>query len=265
MRVEDCVVVVPSTDTYSDLWEPFLFYFYRYWPDCPYRVILGANHTRREVVGAKVVTTGVDGPWGMHVRALVRDVGSRCVLVMMPDYFLEAAPLSGRIAECVALVSSGSAPLVRLVPSPRPRRRVTDAGVGFASVRKNELYATSLVATVWSLDELLRVVRPTDSPWSFERRTEGDGCGPPVALSVVEPLLHYDPRGALVRGHWTKRAQRRLRADGMGFLLEGRRKMTWGGAMMLAVQGVIYRALLVACPQVLRLWYRGGARRGTDA
>jgi hypothetical protein len=250
-----CAVLVPSTDAYRDLWRPFLFYFNRYWPDCPYRVLLGANYVRETVPGATILRTGRDGPWGTHVRELLARVGSGPVIVIMPDYFLEKPVASPRISECVALVASGVAPYVRLVPSSRPRVDAS-GGVRFVPVVRTELYAISLVATVWSMEALRQAIRPSDSPWSFERRHGDDALPTEGALSTVEPLLYYDPRGALVRGRWTRKAQRHLRVDGMGHLLAGRSSMTRVGAAVLVVQSLVYRAVLTWCPGALRAWYR---------
>ena len=40
---EDPAILVVSFDAYQDLWPVFFQAFFKYWPDCPYRVYLGAN------------------------------------------------------------------------------------------------------------------------------------------------------------------------------------------------------------------------------
>lgn len=46
-------VLIVSCDKYSDLWDPFLRAFDRYWPDCPFTVSLLSSHIHLERRGIK--------------------------------------------------------------------------------------------------------------------------------------------------------------------------------------------------------------------
>jgi hypothetical protein len=35
-----CTVVIGSTDRYEDCWAPFFQLWSRYWPDCPFEIVL---------------------------------------------------------------------------------------------------------------------------------------------------------------------------------------------------------------------------------
>ena len=90
--MQNCRILIASTDGYTDLWKPFLFYLRKYWPDCPLEVILGANNPNStdRPEGAVVLPTVPDIKWGEHVRRLLVAMDSELVLLMMPDYFLDA-------------------------------------------------------------------------------------------------------------------------------------------------------------------------------
>ena len=89
--MQNCSILVASTDGYTDLWTPFLFYLRKYWPDCPLPVVLGANRPKSNELpeGAVVLATTPDIKWGEHVRRLLAEMDSPLVLLMMPDYFLD--------------------------------------------------------------------------------------------------------------------------------------------------------------------------------
>ena len=42
VAADDVAILVPSFDGYRDVWEPFFRCFFKFWPDCPYPVVLGS-------------------------------------------------------------------------------------------------------------------------------------------------------------------------------------------------------------------------------
>lgn len=42
-NTNDCTIVVSTCDAYRDLWPAFFALFKRYWPDCPYKIVLNTE------------------------------------------------------------------------------------------------------------------------------------------------------------------------------------------------------------------------------
>jgi hypothetical protein len=211
-------ILVASSDGYTDLWKPFLFYLRKYWPDCPFQVVLGANNPNNidRPDGAVVVPTAPDIKWGEHVRRLLAEMDSELVLLMMPDYFLDSPVDTKYVLSCIDYMSANNAGSIRLVPVPQLRRQSSNGSrLGLAEVGLTEPFSTSLAATLWSSHELAKVLDDGDSPWTFEgfgpqRRREGVQY-----YTTTKPVLSYPVTGSLVKGMWTRPARKLLSKDGM--------------------------------------------------
>src|SRR5687767_11173207 len=92
-----CSLLVPSCDSYSDLWRPFWTLFWRYWPDCPFPAHLGSNVERFDDVRVTTVTAGGGNNWTNRVREQVEALSTPYVLLMLEDFFLRAPVPTSRV------------------------------------------------------------------------------------------------------------------------------------------------------------------------
>jgi hypothetical protein len=196
------------------------------------------------VAGAEVITTEMGVSWGKHLRLAIERVDLEIVLLMMPDYFLEAKVDSARISECVALITGGRTGYVRLAPDPTPRRSSVCryGGSEFVLLGRREGYSTSLAASLWRSSVLQELLRDDDSPWRFERQGPGRRCGGYEHYTVRERQLVYSPTGALIRGRWTRAAVKRLVSDRAPVEFTGRPTMSRGAWLIQVAKATVFNA-----------------------
>ena len=80
-------VLIPSCDTYRDLWDIFFTLFFRYWEDCPYLIYLGTNHLKYNNKRVKIITTS-DDDWSSRFCAVFEKIPDPYTIVMNEDLFL---------------------------------------------------------------------------------------------------------------------------------------------------------------------------------
>jgi hypothetical protein len=260
----NCGLLVPSTDEYTDLWEPFLFYLRKFWPDCPFEIILGTNTPTSNVPQGALVQPTVAGiNWGEHVRMLLATITSDIVLLVMPDYFLDAPVDTRYIVDCVEYISKSKTGYVRLSPTPPPRRRAPAVGnVGLVELGLREPYSTSLAASLWSSTVLFNLLDDSDSPWTFERTGPERRQTNVQFCTTAKPILSYKPTGALVRGRWTREAMRRLTEDGMEDAMRFKPSMSRCQALQHNVKSAAFRLISSMSPRSVRFFNQYVTRKG---
>ena len=81
-------VLVVSCDKYSDLWNPFFYFFKKHWPDCPYDIYLGSNTIDFKKDGIKMLFSGKDIDWSNSTMKIVSQLSSKYLLILLEDMFI---------------------------------------------------------------------------------------------------------------------------------------------------------------------------------
>src|SRR6476646_3876365 len=100
--IDQCSILIPSCDTYSDLWEPFLTLFHKYWPDCPYPIFLGSNAEDYNDSRVRMIHAGHGNNWSNRVREQLERISSPYVLMMLEDFFLRCPVQTDRVEVCLS-------------------------------------------------------------------------------------------------------------------------------------------------------------------
>jgi hypothetical protein len=225
VTVDVCSVLVLSCDAYADLWRPFFTLFWRYWPQCPFRVYLGANSTSYD--DARVVSLrGGDREWSDRVIAHLRQIETPYVILMLEDFFLKRSVSTERILGLLEIARSRRANLVRLIPRPRPNSKCGAQGeVG--QIAPGESWRVSTQAAIWSRHALLSLLRPGETIWQFEvNGTERSAASLQDGFyGVWKSVMPYDHH-VVERGKWFRNEARRYRSEDIGCDFSARQVMT---------------------------------------
>lgn len=151
----DCTVLVTSCDAYRDVEGPFLKLFRRFWPDCPFELVVNGETSAADGFD-RALLTGKGKTWSqMLVEALDR-IATPYVILLMNDYYLEKPVDTGLILRRLAEAVGKDALNYRLCPDP-PR------------AVKNTAYSISCKAGIWNRQFLRDLAAKTKSAWEFER------------------------------------------------------------------------------------------------
>ena len=244
-RVEKLSIYISSFDDYADIWSPFFTRFFKYWPDCPYLVFLGA--VRKTYDDSRVTTVHSDNHKNWSSRALehLGQLTTPYVLMMLEDYMIDRPVVNDDLGKVLELMELYDLHAVRLFPDPAPEIAMPGVPIlGFQA--PGQLNRTNTHATIWLRESLIEIIRPGESLWEFEingsvrsNRFAGGICG------TWKPFVHYVM--AIGKGRWFRRALRSLARDGIHPDLTLRPAQTRGQAFrawLEAWAGAAIRAIL---------------------
>lgn len=88
MNVQKLTIVVTTSFLYKELIDGFIFFFDRYWPDCPFEVIISLENEVRDDYDKYKFVSSNSSDWSERLFEVLNYVGTDFLLLMMDDYFL---------------------------------------------------------------------------------------------------------------------------------------------------------------------------------
>jgi hypothetical protein len=210
-------VLVNSTDSYSDCWSPFFTLFGRYWPDCPYPILLNTERKGFEWPDLDVRATqvairrGSERPtWSECLEAALEMCETDVLLYLQEDYFLEARVRSDVLERLAPGIADGASDCVQLHAASSPGPWVKSEGDVWA-LAGNAPYRVSLQAALWRKSALERLLRRHETPWQLEIWGSRRARASRYRICSVnhdryqgsDAIIPYTPTG-VVRGRWDR-------------------------------------------------------------
>jgi len=197
---EQCAIVVPSCDAYSDLWAPFFCLFFRHWPDCPFKVYLGSNTLSFADSRAAVLKSGHGLDWATNSLDYLGQIREPVVLLWLEDFFLRSQVNSGAVSGIYREFCRRDAHMFRLVRRPGPTSLLPEGC--FGPIRPGTPYRVSTQAAFWRRETLMSLIQPGESIWQFERagsvRSNSYADGFYAVARDVVPYKHH----VVQQGQW---------------------------------------------------------------
>ena len=223
----DCTVLVTSCDAYRDVEGPFLALFRRYWPDCPFELVVNGETGAAEGFD-RAVLSGKGRSWSQMLVEALDAVSTPYVLMLMNDYYLSGPVDTGLFLRRLAETKSKDALNYRLCPDP-PR------------AVKNTAYSVSCKAGIWNRQFLRGLASRTKSAWEFERYgsfmfDESD----PRPLLVTE-RLEFPFLDVVHKGYWEPFGLALLEREGITPDLSARGAAPLKVRLKEAVKNAIFR------------------------
>lgn len=216
--MNDLTVIVNTCDSFEDCWAPFFRLFARYWPACPYPIVLNTETKNPSFPGLSVraARVALNAPrrltWSECLARCLDDITTPYVLYLQEDFFLEEPVRQNYIETFLAEMRAGRADVIRLMecggsgpwqPSHHPLLWQVD---------QQAQYRITLQAVLWRKSTLRAHLRRHESPWQMEvfgsarARRQKDRV-----LCVNRDLFHgpgkeifpYQPTG-VVKGQWER-------------------------------------------------------------
>jgi hypothetical protein len=229
MAAETALLVV-SCDSYRDLWPPFFTLFFRYWPDCPFPIFLGANddgYPDRRVISLRI---GEDQDWSSNLMRMLELIPLEGILLLQEDFLIDRPVQTGRIRRLIDTAQDMHAACLRLMPIPGPDvLRADHPELG--EIRPGAEYRVSLQAAWWDKSHLATIPRAGESPWQFERlgSRRSDSIDAPflcLRKGADYPLDYFTT--AVFRGYWEPGAVKLCRRENVYVDLRARPVMPLG-------------------------------------
>ncbi len=196
----DCAVLVLSCDKYRDLWDPFFKQFWKYWPDCPYKIYLGTNEVSYKNKGITTVLSGKDSNWSESYRKILNQIPEKNLFIWMEDAFITSKVNASIFSLCFDFFQKKQANHIHFRPVPKPDKTIEN---NFGMYQKGMPYRATVIG-FWKKDYLEKLLVNGENAWNFEimgsYRTsfdEGFYC-------LLKPAIRYIHM--VEKGKWIKTA-----------------------------------------------------------
>ena len=214
-------IIVPSCDKYSDLWKPFFDLFFRFWPDCPFKIYLLTDRLNINIPNVEALPSGNYLSWSDSLINALNHIEEDYVFLFLEDLFLLDFVNTDSILEIFEWILRVDANYVRLNPSPKPDRYYNKL-IGIIS--KGIIYRASTVLSIWKKDVLLDLLQPGESAWDFEIYGSVRSDKYDSFYSVRKRYFYYI--NGVVKGKWQRGAVKKLNSLGIEVNLEKRKMMS---------------------------------------
>jgi len=217
-----CTVVVSSFDGFADCWDHFYYSVEKYWPDCPWPIVLLAGREQRTYPRMAVWPLGEDRGWAGNMITALNRVQTDYVLYLQEDYWLSQRVKTDRLAAWLQTMRERNWQYLRLNPCPPPERLLPDLpGVGECTA--DSKYRVSLQAAFWQKDFFLKLLCDGENGWDFEAKSRErlqnsrESC---FGLSASPGCpdfagIDYCAGTAVRRGQWTLGAVEYAEREGL--------------------------------------------------
>lgn len=196
-------VVVKSCDLYSDLWEPMSEFLRRFWPDCPYEIVLVTESYELPLntIFSRVIHTN-NTQWSTSMLHMLDSLETPYFMLLLEDLWPSQPVVTNDIEHCLDLMESENIGSVQLQPN-RLSGKLCTADRNYSIVPFGVPYRVCASPGIWNVSFLRSILLPGESPWDFER------IGSYRRTSAAMPILcanHslFTPvaTGAVIAGEW---------------------------------------------------------------
>ncbi len=217
-------ILILSCDRYADIWPHFFTLFYKYWPDCPWRVFLGTNKIKLNDPKVVSLSIGEDANWADSAQKIVEKIPTDYFLVLLEDFFIRKTIMTNEITNCLLLLKELKGGYLRLRPFPKPDRHIP-AYPAIGMIEENAPYRLALQAALWKKDVFLRLVQPGETAWDMEvKGTERSRSIPEAFYCTWDTTIHY--RAGITLGKWSPVGLKICQEEKMQIDFSRRSKMT---------------------------------------
>lgn len=229
----NCTVLVSSFDGFADCWDYFDYSVGKYWPDCPWPIVMLTGTKQKEYRHITLCPLGKDRGWADNMIAALQKVETEYVLYLQEDYWLSRPVDTSRLVEWLDVMRQRNWQYLRLNPCPPPDRILPELPeVGECSC--DNKYRVSLQAAFWNKKFLAGLLYPGEDGWDFEGQSKDRlkaSAGTCFCLSAPFDSPDFSGIGycngtAVRRGQWTRGAVAYARKEGLE-LPSGRTRELW--------------------------------------
>ncbi len=161
----NCTILVLSCDKYSDLWGPFFGEFWKYWPDCPYPVVLGSNTVDCKNRKVKTILSGPDRDWSSSLFAILENISTPYIFLWLDDIFPVEKIRTKDFFDALEFVAANRGKHMHMQSTPKPDRVTPDGRYGI--YEKGAPYRATALG-FWEVAYLHDFLLAGENPWNFE-------------------------------------------------------------------------------------------------
>ncbi len=232
-------VLVLSCDKYADVWPPFYTFFFKYWPDCPYKIYHGSNYARFEHPKVTSLVSSQETDWSTETKSILKQIEEEYVIIILEDYFIYQPVDTKKLQSALGVMKKENAIYTKIACWPSRFNtlweydKLPEASF-MGKIKQGMEYKICLQTAAWNRKLLIELLKDGESPWQFEvngsKRT--DSLANPCLCLVEEPNKNYTHGpitylcSALTKGVWMRDAINLCRKENVALDLSKRKVET---------------------------------------
>ena len=210
---QNLTIVVNSCDAYVDVLSLFRIFFRRFWPDCPFEIVV---HTETREYGLNSSRLSSFPPtkhdiWGARVQRTLNNISTDYVLMLYDDFFLNSNISNLSILHALDLIDSNNlAALYLTKPYIDVSTYLPITLENYLRISPSSDFLLSSRPAIWRKNILFNSISQHDSPWSWELFGSYRFRDFDYGIFALSPsssnIYSYDNSmgGAVYRGLWVK-------------------------------------------------------------
>lgn len=234
MSAEDkkLTIIVPTHDSYIDVFAIFFRLFKKYWPDCPYELVLSCNAfvpEEGQFEGVKIINNPEDCLITNRIYNAAVQYPSEYYLVLLEDMFFGKTVDTQRFESLISDLKKDCVSYCRLMPSETKKK------LKLEYPPKCKPYAISLMGFICNTDFVEENFKENISGWDYEglqlkknlQYTKKERFESAV-ICTGNPLnlIH-----GIAKGKWIRSAYKKIRKRNPELDLSGREKLSVGATV----------------------------------
>jgi len=220
---KNLTIIVNTCDDYSDVLSIFFKSFEKWWPDCPYPIVINTESKQYSSLYPAITYTyqlnNKKDDWGGRLLSTLSQIKTDFVLMVYDDYILEEKVEIEKIKRAISLLESNDQTAVTyLIKTSLPIIQ-SDKKSLFDAIKDKVDFKLNSAPGIWRRKVLMNYTSPGDNPWAWEvfgtYRTWGDGMSYYSINQNHKDIFcyNYSKGGAIYRGKWVKDVVEKAKKD----------------------------------------------------
>lgn len=177
---KNLTILVTSCDKYSDLWIPFIRLFRKFWPDCPYKVVLVSEKLSCTAFD-ETILCGEGKSSTETICIALKQLTTPYVLLLCDDYFLIDYVSTNKIKKIVSDIEYYKSGCIKMLGDNTVLQskilQTQPANIApeeYIEYPKGSPYRLSFQSSIWNRNFLLTLMGKANNIWDFERKISYD-------------------------------------------------------------------------------------------
>lgn len=238
-RELDMTIVMMAFDSYSDVWEGFIYCKEKYWADCLYPMIIVTCEKRNVPYGIdEVITTGGQLEWTERLHQALEQIDTEYILFMLEDLYIDRKVDSNRIEQCIDLMKQFDIGHLRLMTDIKYQREF-EPDHRYGEYMVGHAYRISTHPAIWKREYLFRLTEKPMNAWDFERVISYEsGKYPERCLCTKETVVSFT--NTIWRQKWTREGINLCKNEGLVIDYETRSKHNFWDNFKIDIGNLAY-------------------------
>ncbi len=234
----ELAIIVYSCERNSKMWNVVMYFFKKYWYDCPCPIVL-LTDTDREGQGLKAgfdLVVEKDSTWAEMMEAALDQTGATHFMTWMDDFLLCDKVDNQKFEECFRKAKELKAAFYKLCPANYTQLIPYDEST--AKIKKGSAYSVSTHAGIWETESFRAFLRKEWSAWDFERigSLESEKISREMYASLDYRIPYIE---GIRKGKWFPEGVRLLKENGIRVQDTGKEEMAWKDRFIVQAKAVI--------------------------